>query len=142
MEQKFLAGIKTVSKFIILSLILLLVTSMLLASIDLYILFGQAVISPSPYPLLINIDDLYTFFNMILVIMVGYELLKSMKLILQHDIIPVKSVLKIAAIAMANKFITLNVKHVDMEMMIGLGVILLSIGVAFFFYSRDSEAEK
>lgn len=71
----------------------------------------------------------------------GYELFKSMFLILNNDKIPVKSILKIAAIAMANKVITTNFKHAEMSTEISIGVILLAIGVAYYFFSKDSSAD-
>jgi hypothetical protein len=47
-----------------------------------------------------------------LIIAVGYELLKSMVYVIDYTQIPVRAILKIAKIAVANKLITLDVHEV------------------------------
>lgn len=139
MEQRIVKSLKVTSKIILITLMFILILSMILGTADLIINFIKVVISPSPYYLLINVEELYAIFSVLLIIIVGYELFKSMTLILNHDKIPVRSILQIAVIAMANKIITLNIKTVSLEIMIGLGVIIASLGIAFYFYNKTSE---
>jgi uncharacterized membrane protein (DUF373 family) len=140
-EEKILNGYKHISKIIILILMLVLIAGMTLATIRLIILFVNLVISPDPVPYLINLDDMYTVFTWLLIIVVGYELFKSLTLLLKHDQIPVKSILKIAAIAIANKVITTNIKTIDMQAMIGVSVLIASVGLTFFFFSKDPDSD-
>lgn len=121
------------------SLMFILVASMLLGTIDLFIVFYNNVTSPDPYSGVINVEDLYKIFSVLLIIVVGYELFKSMLLILGSDKIPVKSILKIASIALANKIITLNIKAVEVEEMLGLAALIIAIGASFFFYNKEVE---
>ena len=139
MEKHFLHGLKWVSRIIIMSLMFILVASMLLGTIDLFIVFYNNVTSPDPYSGVINVEDLYKIFSVLLIIVVGYELFKSMLLILGSDKIPVKSILKIASIALANKIITLNIKAVEVEEMLGLAALIIAIGASFFFYNKEVE---
>jgi uncharacterized membrane protein (DUF373 family) len=140
-EEKILNGYKHISKIIILILMLVLIAGMTLATIRLIILFVNLVITPDPIPYLINLDDMYTVFTWLLIIVVGYELFKSLTLLLKHDQIPVKSILKIAAIAIANKVITTNIKTIDMQAMIGVSVLIASVGLTFFFFSKDPDSD-
>lgn len=140
MEKKFLHGLKWVSRCIIMCLMLVLVLSMLLGTADLFIIFIKNISTPDPYAFLINVEDLYKIFSVLLIIVVGYELLKSMQLILSSDKIPVRSILKIASIALANKIITLNLKEVEMSEMLGLAALIIAMSAAFFFYSKEAEA--
>ena len=112
---------------------------MLLGTFDLIIEVIKAASSPKPYYGLINVEDLYVVFSTILIIVVGYELFKSMNLLLHHDKIPVKSILQIAMIALANKVITLNVKTIQLETMLGIGVIIAALGIAFFAFNKSNE---
>lgn len=139
MEKHFLHGLKWVSRIIIMSLMFILVASMLLGTIDLFIVFYKNVTSPDPYSGVINVEDLYKIFSVLLIIVVGYELFKSMLLILGSDKIPVKSILKIASIALANKIITLNIKAVEVEEMLGLAALIIAMGASFFFYNKEVE---
>lgn len=140
MQQQFLKVLKPVANFIILVLMTLLVISMLLGTTHLVVLFYGIVASPDPYLGLVNVEDLYSIFSVLLILVVGYELFKSIILILKHEDIPVKSILKIAAIALANKVITLNIKSIDATVLFGLSSLLIALGIAFFFFDKEKEA--
>jgi len=140
MQEKLVKSLKKFSNYIILILLVLLVTSMFLGTGHILVLFFQSILSPDPYPFLVNIKDLHVFFSVLLVMLVGHELFKSITLLLNHENIPVKSILKIATIAIANKIITLDLEHLKVDMLLGLSALLLSIGITFFFFSKESEA--
>lgn len=140
-EEKLMNGYKHISKIIILTLMFVLISGMTLATIRLIILFVNLVVTPDPVPYLINLDDMYTVFTWLLIIVVGYELFKSLTLLLKHDQIPVKSILKIAAIAIANKVITTNIKTINLQAMIGVSVLIASVGLTFFFFSKDADSD-
>ncbi len=141
MEKYFLNTMKHISKYIIFALMLILILSMVLGTADLFILFYKKVADPHPFPLLIDVHELYAIFSVLLIIVVGYELFKSMYLILKVDLIPVKSILKIAAIALANKVITLNLKEIEINELFGLAALIVCIGVAYFFFHKDAEVK-
>jgi uncharacterized membrane protein (DUF373 family) len=138
-NQPFKA-MKGITKIILIALMAMLVLGMALGTLHLMTVFFEKMVSPDPYYFLINVEDLYTLFSVLLIIAVGYELFKSLLLIFHHDSIPVKSILKIAAIAMANKIITLNIKEASFEHMMGLGVLIVAVGIAFFFYSKEKDS--
>jgi len=138
-EQKILKVLKNIAKIIFITLMITLVLTMLLGTVDLIIQVIMTAISPNPYYMLINVEDLYAIFSTILIIIVGYEMFKSMTLILHHDKIPVKSILQIAMIALANKVITLNLKTIHLDIMLGIGVIIAALGIAFFAFNKSNE---
>ena len=138
-EQKIIKFLKSVAKIIVIMLMMTLVLTMLLGTLDLIIEVVKAALSPNPYYVLINVEDLYVIFSTILIIVVGYELFKSMNLLLHHDKIPVKSILQIAMIALANKVITLNIKTIQLDTMLGIGAIIAALGIAFFAFNKSNE---
>jgi len=113
---------------------------MFLGTGHIIVLFYKLISSPDPYYFLINVEDLHVVFSLLLIMLVGHELFKSITLLLNHENIPVKSILKIAAIAIANKIITLDLEHLNVNMLLGLSAILISIGITFYFFSKESEA--
>lgn len=135
MAHKILKTFKWMTNGILYAMMFILIASMLLGSIDLFLKFYEAVASPDPYPFIINVHDLYNFFSIILIIVVGYELFKSMTIILDQKKIPVREIMQIAMIALANKVITMDVKTLGMQSMIGLGVIIACVGIAYFTFN-------
>lgn len=117
---------------------LLLLISMILGTIDLVFDISVRIVSPNPYPFLILTEDLYSIFSVLLIIIVGYELFKSMYLLLKSDQIPVKSICKVAAIALANKVITLNLKEIPPIELFGIAALIVSIGIAYYFFNKDA----
>ena len=141
MEKSFLNIMKRFSRLIILALMLILILSMLLGTADLFILFTKQIFSADPYTFLINVKDLYLIFSVLLIIIVGYELFKSMYLILENEKIPVKSILKVAIIALSNKVITLDLKEVEFMELFGVAALIISLGLAYFFFNKDKQID-
>ncbi|MFZ4680772.1 MAG: phosphate-starvation-inducible PsiE family protein [Flavobacterium sp.] len=77
-----------------------------------------------------------------MIIIVGYELFKSLYIILQSNQMPVKSITKVAAIAMANKVITLNLKEIEPIELFGISTLIISIGVSYFLFQKDPEIKE
>lgn len=138
MEKYFFKGIKKAARMIIILLMLLLVISLMLGSVDLILEVYNRIASPDPYPFVIKTEDLYEIFSVLLIIIVGYELFGSMHLILNSEEIPVKPIIKVAAIAMANKIITLNIKDVNWNELLGIAALFIAIGVTYYFFNKDS----
>ena len=136
-------GLKKIARYTILTLSVVLVISMVLGTADLILEDVLVKITTrDPYPMLIKTEELYTIFSMVLIIIVGYELFKSLYIILYSNQMPVKSILKVAAIAMANKMITLNLKEVEPIELFGIASLIICIGVAYFLFHKDPDIKE
>ncbi|MFN4892311.1 MAG: phosphate-starvation-inducible PsiE family protein [Bacteroidota bacterium] len=143
MEKNFMHWLKKVARFTILSLSVVLVVSMVLGTADLILEdVILKVISKDPYPMLIKTEELYSIFSMVLIIIVGYELFKSLYIIMYSNQMPVKSILKVAGMAMANKMITLNLKEVAPIELFGIAALIIGIGVAYYLFHKDPEIKE
>lgn len=143
MEKRIITGMKRLSKWIIVALTVALVISMVFGTADfLFENIFNSIISRDPYPLLIKTEELYAIFSAVLIIIVGYELFKSLYIILQSNQMPVKSITKVAAIAMANKVITLNLKEIEPIELFGISTLIISIGVSYFLFQKDPEIKE
>jgi uncharacterized membrane protein (DUF373 family) len=143
MEKHIINVMKQLSRWIIVALIVALVISMFFGTADfIYENVFKSIVSRDPYPLLIKTEELYAIFSMILIIIVGYELFKSLYIILHSNQMPVKSITKVAAIAMANKVITLNLKEIEPIELFGISTIIIAIGLSYFLFHKDSEIKE
>jgi uncharacterized membrane protein (DUF373 family) len=143
MEKHIITGMKRLSRWIIVTLMVALVVSMFFGTI--YLLYEdvfKSIVSKDPYPFLIKTEELYAIFSMLLIIIVGYDLFKSLYIILHSNHMPVKSITKVAAIAMANKVITLNLKEINPIELFGISTIIIAIGLSYFLFQKDSEIKE
>jgi uncharacterized membrane protein (DUF373 family) len=140
MEKNLMHLLKKIARYTILTLAIVLVISMILGTADLIVEdLVLKIIASDPYPILIKTEDLYSIFSMVLIIIVGYELFKSLYIIMYSNQMPVKSIFKVAAMAMANKVITLNLKEVSPIELFGIAALILGIGLAYYFFHKDPE---
>ncbi|MGN6180788.1 MAG: phosphate-starvation-inducible PsiE family protein [Mucilaginibacter sp.] len=127
---------KWILKIIIYLLLILIVLCMILGTGHIcVILFRSIIFNQSDYSI-IDINNIYSIFSLILIVLVGHELFNAILHILDHKKIPVREIMQIAMIALGNKIITLDIKTAGVNIMVGLGVIIFSLGVSYFFFNK------
>ena len=125
------------SKYVLRFMIIMLALSMIFGAVHLTYIWVTSLLSPEPFNFVLDIHELFEIYGMILILVVGYELMKAISIILHSEKIPFLQILQIAIIAISNKMITLDIHKTDFYTMIGLGSIMVSIGVAYFCFSRS-----
>ncbi len=140
-NDKFSKTTSAINKTIIRILIGIMTFSLILGSIHLITLIYQRVIDVAPYFLLLDVTTLFDIFNLVLIIAVGYELINSLLLVISSDTIPTIPIIQIAIIAVANKIITLDIKHTEPSTIIGLAVLIAALGLSHFLlkYSKSQK---
>lgn len=132
--------VERIEKLIIRALIILLLLAMVLGTIELARVTILEVFAP-PF-LLLDISKIFEGFGLALVILIGLELLKVLKLFLLEDKIKPEIIVEIAIIALCNKIITLDTKHTSGDVLLGIAAILVGLSVGYFvLYFRASNTE-
>ena len=122
-------------KVIVLSLIVMMVVVILLGTIELGWIIFRDLISPPVF--LLDINELLGIFGFFLLILIGIELLESVKLYLQQHVVHVEIILEIALIAVARKVIVLDTEKYSYLSLIGIAALILSLAVAFFAVKKS-----
>ena len=132
--------VERIEKIIIRALIILLLLAMVLGTIELARLTVLEIFA-APF-LLLDISKIFEGFGIILIILIGLELLKILKLFLAEDKIKPEIVVEVAVIALCNKIITLDTKHTSGDVLLGIAAILIGLAVGYFvFRFRAGKAE-
>ncbi len=126
--------IDQIEKLIIRALIILLLLALVFGTVELGRIMVVEIIEP-PF-LQLNISKIFENFGLVLIILMGLELLKILKMFLVEDEIKPGSVVGIAVIALCNKIITLDTKHTSGDAMLGIAAILVGLSVAYFVFRR------
>ena len=122
--------VERIEKLIIRALIILLLLAMVLGTIELGRVTILEVFAP-PF-LLLDISKIFEGFGLALVILIGLELLKVLKLFLLEDKIKPEIIVEIAVIALCNKIITLDIKHTSGDVLLGIAAILVGLSIGYF----------
>ncbi len=88
------------------------------------------------------VSKIFEGFGVALVILIGLELLKVLKLFLVEDKIKPEIIVEIAVIALCNKIITIDTKHTSGDVLLGIAAILIGLSVGYYvFRFRTSNKE-
>ena len=126
--------LKKFEKIIIGSLIFMMVLVVLISTIELAVLIVKDIIEPPRYWL--GIDQLFEIFGFFLMLLIGVELLETIKAYLSESVVHSEIVLEVALIAISRKVITLEVKAYEPLTLIGIASLIISIALAYFFIRK------
>ena len=125
-----LAHLKRLERLIAWVLAILLVLVILLATVDLTITLTKEVLYDAPR-FLVGIDRLLDLLGLFLVVLLGLELLETVKAYLRDDVIHAEVVLVVAIIALARKVIILEVKDTPALTLVGLATLVFSLAASY-----------
>jgi uncharacterized membrane protein (DUF373 family) len=132
------ALIGSVQKLIVIALSGMLVVVVVLSTIHLGVLIAQEIWAPPRF--LIRVQGLLEIFGYFLLVLIGVELLETLKAYLRKDVIHVRVVLEVALIAMARKVIIEEPNTVSSLTLLGIAALILALAVAFYF-ERQAKRE-
>jgi len=109
----------------------MLVVVVMLSTLHLGVLIAQEIWAPPRF--LIRVQGLLEILGYFLLVLIGVELLETLKAYLKRDVIHVRVVLEVALIAMARKVIIEEPNTVPSLTLFGIAALILALGVAFYF---------
>jgi uncharacterized membrane protein (DUF373 family) len=123
-------------KLIALTLAVLLVIVVSLSTMHLAFLIAEEIWKKPRF--VIPVQGLLDIFAFFLLVLIGVELLETLKAYLRKDGLHVRIVLEVAMIAIARKVIILEPDGVPGLTVLGLAALILALGVAFYFEKQTS----
>lgn len=126
--------LKTFEKVIILVLLGLMMLAVLVATVELaFILYAELM---KPPILLLNVEEMLQVFGFFLMVLIGLELLETIRSYLQENRVHAEVVFLVALVAVARKIIILDYKDITSEMLYGMSGLILALGVGYFLVRR------
>ena len=126
--------IKKFEQIIVTALIVMMGLTVLLATIELAWLIIKDVITPPV--ILLEINELLDIFGLFLLVLLGIELVSTLKTYLTEKEIHVEVVFAVALIAIGRKVIILDVKEISSASLLGIAAIIISLSVGYFLVKR------
>jgi uncharacterized membrane protein (DUF373 family) len=126
--------IRKFEKVMYITLIILLAGVILFSIAELVWILFESLFQTTVYRL--DNYELLSVFGFFLLVVIGIELLDTLKAYLQENVIHVEIVILVAVIAIARKVIILDPEFSDGVLMAGLGVIVIGLGVAYYLIKK------
>ena len=127
--------LEKIEKVIVLSLLVMMVAVVLLSTIELGWLIIKDIGTPPIF--ILEIDELLDIFGMFLLVLIGVELLETVKMYLENKTVHIEVVFTVAMIAIARKVIILDVKELSSLTLIGIGVIIFALSAGYYLVRRN-----
>lgn len=129
--------LKKFERAVILALIFMMIIVVLISTLELGYIIIQDIISPPVFWL--EIDELLDIFGFFLLILIGVELLETIKAYLAEKVVHSEIVLEVALIAITRKVIILDVKAYSGLTIVGIAALIVAIAIAYFFLKRTAK---
>ena len=126
--------LKVFEKVIIVSLLVLMMIAVFFATIELAIIIFEQIVNP-PF-LLLDIAEMLEIFGFFMMVLIGHELLESIKAYLVEDKIHAEVIFLVAIVAVSRKIIILDYKTISPEMLYGMAAIIIALGVGYFLVRK------
>lgn len=121
---------------VVTALVFLMGAVVLLAMIELAWIIARDVLSPPV--IILELHELLDIFGFFLLILIGLELLETVKAYLAEHVVHVNLVVEVALIAIARKVIVLDVKEHSPITLIGIAALILALAAAHHLQRRHA----
>jgi uncharacterized membrane protein (DUF373 family) len=115
-------------------LLVLIGAVVLLATVELAWLLAKDVLTPPLF--LLEIEELQELFGQFLLVLIGIELMYTMKLYIEDRSIHVEAVLAVALIAVARKVIVVEPKDLPPATLFAVGALVVALAVGQYLLQR------
>jgi len=118
----------------------MMVLVILLGTIELGYLIILDIISPPI--ILLEVGELLNIFGLFLLILIGVELLETVKMYFREHVVHVEVVFMVALIAIARKVIILDLEKYSYLALIGIALIILALSVGYYLVRKSHQENK
>ena len=116
------------------ALLLMMAAVVLLTTIELGWILVKDVLTPPV--LLLEINEILELFGMFLLVLIGIELMHSVKIFIKRRAIHLEAMLVVALVAVARKVIVLEPKELAPEAVLGLAAMALALTIGYYLVRR------
>ena len=129
-----IAFLKKFERYVVMALIVMMVVVVLLATVELGWIIIQDIITPPMF--LLEIPELLEIFGFFMLVLIGIELLETIKAYLLENVVHVEIVLEVALIAIARKVIILDIEKYDGLTIVGTAGLIIAVAAAYYAVKR------
>ncbi|MBM3860153.1 MAG: phosphate-starvation-inducible E-like protein [Verrucomicrobia bacterium] len=125
---------KVFERVIISGLIGMMMLAVFVATIELGIILFHELMKPPM--LLLDIKKMQEVFGFFLMVLIGLELLESIKAYLREGTVHAEVVFLVAIVAISRKVIIVDYKEITAEMLYGMSAVILALGIGYYCVRR------
>ena len=126
--------IQKFERFIVLALLLMMMLALLASTVELAIILVEQLRAPPM--LLLDFKEMLTVFAFFLMVLIGLELVETIKMYLDENVFHVEVVILVAIIAVARKIIVIDYGSVSYEILLSIAALMIALSAGYFLVKR------
>ncbi len=129
------AWLERLESYIVIALLLMMAVVLALGTAELGVRIAEEVIA-APRPFLLDVEELQRLFGFFLVIVIGIELLETLRIYLEEHTVHAEVILTVAITALARKVIIADVGVLSPMSLVGMGILVFALAVGYYLIKR------
>jgi uncharacterized membrane protein (DUF373 family) len=126
--------------FIVLTLLFMMILALLASTVELAIILVEQLLAPPR--LLLDVKEMLTVFAFFLMVLIGLELVETIKMYLDENVFHVEVVILVAIIAVARKIIIIDYDSVSYEILLSIAALMIALCAGYFLLKRATTPSK
>jgi len=126
--------LKIYEKVIIITLIGLMMIAVLVSTVELAVTLYNELMKPPL--LLLDIKEMLQVFGFFLMVLIGLELLETIRAYLEENRVHAEVVFLVALVAVSRKVIILDYKDMTSGMLYGMSGLIIALGIGYFLVRK------
>jgi uncharacterized membrane protein (DUF373 family) len=110
--------------------------------VELAVIIVQRMLSAKPQLFLLDISEMLDIFGFFMMVLIGLELIESIKVYLVDESIHIEIICLVAIVAVARKVIILDVYKLPPVTLLGVAAIILALCIGYFFLKKAMHQKK
>lgn len=132
-ENIIIKGSRWVERVVIKTLIVLMTLVLIVATVKLAYEFAMSIVLT---PALAQLPDLLSLFGTFLMVLIGVELLDTVKVYLKEHVMHVEVVILVAVMAVARKVIVMDFEKMSGLEIAGIGGLLVALAIGYYLVRK------
>ena len=125
---------KIFERIVVMGLLAMMMLAVLGSTVELaFVLVGELL---KPPLMRLNVEEMIQVFGFFLMVLIGLELLETIKAYLKEDRVHAEVVFLVAIVAVSRKVIILEYEEVTTEKLFGMSALIVALGVGYFLVRR------
>ncbi|RPH99941.1 MAG: phosphate-starvation-inducible E-like protein [Calditrichaeota bacterium] len=129
-----MAIIERIERVIIMVMLVLMMITLILGTIELGIILFQEVMAPPVF--ILNLQKMIEVFGFFLMVLIGIELLESIKVYLKNNKFHLEIVFMVALIALARKITILDYNATSPSLLMGMASAVIALSAGYYLVKK------
>ena len=128
--------LKKFERYIVIGLLAMMALVVFLSTVELAVIIVERMLSGVPHLFLLNIGDMLEIFGFFMMVLIGLELMETIKVYLVDESIHIEIICLVAIVAVVRKVIILDLYKLPPVTLLGVAAIILALCIGYFFLKK------